>query len=857
MSITVRGDSISVGNGSAQLRCTVSYTTSAIKFKPYVVVTSALDKIYPCEVSWVLPAAQVSADKTLKTTKQTYTRNVQAAGTYYIPEDNKWQTNRDYSVKVTAKIEGKTSVCTLTSDTKPSAPSIKATRKNDNHYTVTVKGKAKGAAVPTNTLTIQRQTDVSSASWSSFATKSPNTTGSYSYDIPDQTTDRAHRYRWRVRSTNQAGNSSWVTTSWYYTNPPQLSNVTHERLSNAKHKVTWTWDLQALDRSLITGVLIQRSTNGGSWTKAVKATVKQTTASGAGNAEQGVWTDTGRSVDKTYSYRIKPYNPSVDPSIYESPSSSGTALTYNTPAAPSSVKAVYTSSGNVKLTIKTAAHTTATGMIIQRSNDGGSTWSTVNTPTSVLSTWTDTAVPTGGTLVYRVASTRTSLPSGSQNSPYKNSNTVTALSQPSAPTLISPVNGEAFTLSAETVRLVWVHNPTDGTPQESATVQYRLSGASSWTTVTTTESYYDLSIGSFAANDVIEWRVSTKGAFTTASDYSGTSNFVIYAAPSVTFSEPDNGSVITNLPLDLAFDYSDESGTLAALTLSILKGDETVYTEELDVDAPYEYTLDGFIFDNDTSYQLLVTAQSTTGLESTDAIGVTVGYVPVRLTNGLLPDVILDGQTGMATISLALDESPNETADPDADEPIVVNSTVSSAYLYRVVNGQRTLLASGLNEGDQVIDMYAPLNAVFTYELLMVAASGQILLVQVDEYLESTYFFCYFGGDMARALWNPSGSVDLSRPEKVQIRYSGRTYPVTYDSKAIGQTFNLSFAITERNELDAFIRLMESGGQGVWKSADGDVYAADFAFSYSSEYSNNTIVWQASLATTRIDGGDL
>ena len=56
-----------------------------------------------------------------------------------------------------------------------------------------------------------------------------------------------------------------------------------------------------------------------------------------------------------------------------------------------------------------------------------------------------------------------------------------------------------------------------------------------------------------------------------------------------------------------------------------------------------------------------------------------------------------------------------------------------------------------------------------------------------------------------------------------------------------------------RDVLEQFKNMMKSGGTGVWKSFEGDVYAADFDFSYSSDYTDGLPSWQCSLNVTRID----
>ena len=76
---------------------------------------------------------------------------------------------------------------------------------------------------------------------------------------------------------------------------------------------------------------------------------------------------------------------------------------------------------------------------------------------------------------------------------------------------------------------------------------------------------------------------------------------------------------------------------------------------------------------------------------------------------------------------------------------------------------------------------------------------------------------------------------------------------MTYDSLAMGETFSFSTTIVDRSELDAFRAMMRDGGQGVWKSCDGDVYAADFDFSYSAKYSDISLTWECKLEVTRIE----
>ena len=167
----------------------------------------------------------------------------------------------------------------------------------------------------------------------------------------------------------------------------------------------------------------------------------------------------------------------------------------------------------------------------------------------------------------------------------------------------------------------------------------------------------------------------------------------------------------------------------------------------------------------------------------------------------------------------------------------------------------KAILASdGVTEGMQVVDRGAPINVGFAYELLMMTRDGRLSVIRDNLIQFSEYWYVYWGDQIARAYWNPNGQISLKRPEKTRVRYSGREYPVTYDSKAIEESFSFSFVLVDRDELDNFRHMIRDGGTGIWKSANGDVYDADFEFDYTAAYYENTLRWNCNLSVTRIDG---
>ena len=847
---TAQGSAVSTAGGTFRLKVDYSYTTTAIKFKPYIVVTNNFDKTQTANVKWVNTSGKwIDHKKSIKNT-----------GTYYIP-DKKYKTNGDYKITIKAVINGKASEVTLTSDIKPAKATLKIKYINDAHINIEIKGKG-AKAVPSNTVTLQRQDLISTASWEDIRVYSPNTTGSYSYTCPDQTVNRGERYKYRVKVENTAGSSGYTTTDWIYTNPPGVENVAHVRNSNYSATVSWDRDINLVDRLLITGYDIERSDSGAVWTKV-----------GRKNADKNAaltesYTDTTTTINNYYSYRVKPVNSrGVSPIAYDD---TGTAATYNTPAAPTSIKAVYDSPGDLVLTLVNPEKT-ALSLVIERSLDGGSTWTQIDEldeSTDPVTTYTDDTSPTGTAIQYRARNVNTDLTGDDRYSAWTVTNIVKTPTAPAAPTLILPVNGTPVLLDTGTVRLAWVHNPTDGSAQEAAQIQYCVNDTYIATITLAAVSYYELTLNPLyvSAGDTVTWRVRTKGAYANYSDWSDYNDFKALTKPQIAFTAPSNGDVIDNLPLQLSWTYGDDSGLLESLTLDILApGGEVVYTEDIDTGAgtpgTYTHSLAGFLFDNDTSYGLRVTALSTSGLTATDEITVSIEYDSVRLQDSFFIDPEINNDTGTVDLLVSIDESPIVvTPDPDAEEPVYINSPVDHASLYRVVNGKRTLLRDNVQAGDQFTDMYAPLNLTYQYELIEVATTGEIAIVDMDVTLDSIYWYVYWGTDsenIARAVWQPNGSVSLTRPERQEIRYSGRKYPVTYDSKAIGEAYSFTGVIDDVNELEAFRRMIEDGGQGIWKSCDGQVYAADFEYSYSADYTVDHIRWSIDLAVTRIDSQDL
>ena len=840
----------SLDSGKYYFLVEASMTSSSIVCKIKLVVTDTFKKTH---------RFQVKSDYILDPTISAKAKKTYSMGSFTVRDSQSVPKIRFYA-------DGK-SVASIAAGTiaytsgKPKAPnSIRLDLVNDARIDITVYGTEYGT-VPTNSIIVERCKDVRDSSSFSAIPNSPfnvsNPANGYVLSVTDQSSDieRGHRYWYRARAHNNTSNKNSAniySNAIYTTSNNDALTGSISAVRNSNNSVTVSWEISSVayvNNRLVTRFVVYRSTNSGAYTQ-----VGEVAADTAHT--QYSYTDDTCTPDNYYKYTIKADGSG---SISET-FASETDIVYMTPCRPQSLSAAHDSGGDVIVTIGNVSNT-ATHVCIERRLDGGA-WTSIAEEDYVAGgqTYSDDSAAAEDSIEYRVRNKCEHLSGTDMYSEYITSSTVIEKSRPNPPTLKTPVSGSSFLLDEGSVRLVWQHNSTDGSSQELARLRHRVNSGS-WTSVSLTdESYYTLSIASgYSAGDVISWQVQTRGAFTDDanggySDWSETFTVEIITRPELVFTEPDNGDVISSLPVDLQWSYSDLSGTLEALTVEVKKDNVTQAAFDVPVgtgeSGVYEYSLAGFLFENDSVYGLTATALSSTGFSSQADIAVTIAYEETSLEGGLIPTVDFD-EDGIATVVIERDITPDEDTG-DVPEP----ADIAEAYLYRVHDGERILVASGLEEGSQIEDRYAPINVPFTYELLMLTSDGEVSIVAEEYTQRSGNWFVYWGEDnIARARWNPEGTVSLKRPEKTRVRYSGRKYEVSYDSDAMEETFSFSSIITDRDELNNFRQMMRDGGQGIWKSANGEVYDADLEFQYQADYSENRLQWSCTLDVTRIDGG--
>jgi hypothetical protein len=193
--------------------------------------------------------------------------------------------------------------------------------------------------------------------------------------------------------------SPWATatvTAPSGTVPAAPTSLKATAASSTAVNLTWTDNATGNE----TGFIVQRSTNG-------------TTYSQVGTTLTGVTTyaDSGLTAGTTYDYRVYAVN-----SVGDSAASNVAAVTtpaLAVPTAPSKLTASAASSTSVALSW--VAATGETAYAVDRSTNAGSSWTTVATPASSATSYTDTGLSASTPYTYRVRATNAAGTSAASN----------------------------------------------------------------------------------------------------------------------------------------------------------------------------------------------------------------------------------------------------------------------------------------------------------------------------------------------------------------------------------------------------------------------------------------------------------
>jgi len=538
--------------------------------------------------------------------------------------------------------------------------------------------------------------------------RGPYTVDTYMSRSVSRTYGQTHTVRLYQRFSNWYGASSGVLTldktitvparPWQA--PAAPSGVTATRQSDAA--VVLAWSNNATEAAPYELIIIERSVNGGTW--ATLATV-------AGTATG--YTDTSVAADSSYVYRLAAQN-ATGAGSYSA--TAGPVVT--TPAAPGTPTASKVSTTSVRLTMANSS-VVATSLEVQRSTDAGSTWETIGSAQGVVTLYTDTAAPAAAAVVYRVRNVAGSLASAWSAA----SNSIAVLAAPYAPTILTAAN--AAKALGQAAALEWRFNSSDGSSQTAYEVQTSTDGGSTWSTTgrtSSTSSVYQMSTSGLSDGAAVLWQVRTWGLYADPSPWSSAGSIVLYTAPAVTITAPAaNPYTITALPLAVAWTFSDGARAQSRATVTITDASSAIVASSTIYGTETTLTLESWQPANQSAYTLELAVTSSSGLA-------------VSLTRSLEVDY-----NAPALPSATITEGANKSLSIVVHEGQATGSELAtdSLAVYRVAGGVSTLLASGMNDGDSVVDYLPPMDEQVIYRVVALSSTNLSSSADVPYTLES------------------------------------------------------------------------------------------------------------------------
>lgn len=615
----------------------------------------------------------------------------------------------------------------------PAAPSnLSAWRNSDSQVAASWKNNPSGTSKKYTGLVVSFETD---ERWAEQVVSADTKSATRS-------TSANHRYRFAVRSKNNAGMSDWVYSGYVYTTPSAPSNCAVARKSDNQASITWSRGSNAGITWL--NVLIERRVDDGGWTQI------GTLGGGATN-----YTDNGISANHRYQYRVRSYN-----GLYSGYATSG--YIYTTPAAPKSVGISKIGGTKVRISVQSASPY-ADGYLYQLSVNGGGWAAEKSMGTSVD---VDAA---GGTVKARVRAKR-----GSLYSAYRESGSVTTIVAPSAPTVGE--FGSVYALPA-TVRVTWTRLHPDGTEQTAAQVEVTDPKGVVKTVDVAKENHADIEL---TLEGEYRVRVRTKGLDPSWGAWSPHGALHAEYAPQAFFTTPAvDGHVVEGVPFTVRWEIETSSGVSAqeirllsasgdALHTAALPADARSYTFSVDTYLPQtlrEYTVALFMSDG---YSLTAEAQRRV---STDYAEPAIPYIEIANSYIDLSShvTVLQGEAGWTVDDEGILHSP-EYWDGSTDHiPVsagfegatelgmfgigTVVETVKLSVARLLDDGSQEMLAEDLPSGHEVIDRLPPLNSDYTYLITAYSAAGTATTAELGAHLDSDGREAYnFGADASKAI---------------------------------------------------------------------------------------------------------
>ncbi|MGI0088645.1 MAG: fibronectin type III domain-containing protein [Nitrosotalea sp.] len=319
------------------------------------------------------------------------TTYVAHVGNYQNDVFNHWSNGNTTSYYTITPTQNVTLTAYYSTSTVPHPPTgLTATAASSSQINLSWNAPSSNGGSAITGYMIERSTD-GGTTWSTVQSNTGTTATTYS----DTGLAQGATYAYRVSAINNVGTSTPSNTSsaTTFTVPQPPAGLKATSASSSEIDLSWTVP-SSNGGSTITGYEIERSTDSGTtWSTVVANTGSTSTA----------YSDSGLAHNTIYTYRVS----AINAVGISTPSNTTSARTFDTvPTPPTNLIAT----GNllrINLSWTTSNDNGGTpiiGYMIERSTNGGSTWSTIVSNTgSTGTTYSDTNVLPLTTYTYRVS----------------------------------------------------------------------------------------------------------------------------------------------------------------------------------------------------------------------------------------------------------------------------------------------------------------------------------------------------------------------------------------------------------------------------------------------------------------------
>lgn len=532
----------------------------------------------------------------------------------------------------------------------------------------------------------------------------------------DATAKPERDYRYMVVPYNQAGEASsrpTVKSNATLTAPNAPSTCTAVYVSDTTADVSWA-DAAAPGKP-VTKYRIQRLLVGGAWANVGEVPGTVLSLRHTGLTKNGV-----------YRFRVLAVNTAA-----VSVPSAESADVVTTPAGASRVTA--TRNGfDVVVVWQAPANTIAASWTVEHTTDpdpvsaSEDKWFPLSAGTlsGAARQMVHVAATGGLPHTYRVRPTLT----GAPVAPWVLSVKLSQFLTPAPPTLlpVEPVDANG------TIRLGWVYNSLDGTPQYSGEAQYRVQGTSTWTRNVTHyggESFHDVPAGTLTNGTTYEWRVEVE-SLDAGPATSAIGVFTTRARPIVYIVEPPTGEHKSST-LDVRWSTPSQS----AWTAHLLDSNGNIVATRNGRQTSQRTTTFTGLVDGETYTVRVVIRDSVQ-----ESLPAEVGFVVV-LDKPNPPALVVTPNPGGATVDLY--------AEPDQGGTAIRTERVE---IIRINPDGTTTNLGDVDAFGRLVDRLPPLGVGFAYKARAWSAAPSFAdSVPIETILEGTGVVINWGPNWAES----------------------------------------------------------------------------------------------------------